>query len=130
MERLDLCQQSSPVDGKGSYVSDIRAGSCADIISLGHALGDHHLAVVAACLKLWTKRPGGPCCRHGPGRGSVSLALKKSHAALSLRGAAAIPGIAAAASKPLPVADKNFRRSMFESFRALSFKVASAAHQY
>jgi hypothetical protein len=44
--------------------------------------------------------------------------------------AAAIPGIAAAASKPLPVADRNFRRSMLESFRALSFKVASAAHQY
>src|SRR5579872_577560 len=46
----------------------------------------------------------------------------------SCTAAAAIPGIAAAASKPLPVADKNFRRSMFESFRALSFKVASAAH--
>src|SRR5580704_6535330 len=40
----------------------------------------------------------------------------------------AIAGSAAAASKPPPVADRNFRRSMFESFRALSFKVASAAH--
>src|ERR1700743_2078381 len=43
--------------------------------------------------------------------------------------AAAIPGIAAAASRLPPVADKNFRRSMFDSFRALSFKLASAAHR-
>src|ERR1700759_4039217 len=41
--------------------------------------------------------------------------------------AAATAGIAAAASNPPPVADKNFRRSMFDSLRSLSFKVASAA---
>jgi hypothetical protein len=51
VERGDLCQQPSPVDGKGSYVSDIRTGSRFDFVSLGHALGDHDLAVVAACLK-------------------------------------------------------------------------------
>jgi hypothetical protein len=40
------------VDGKGSYVSDVRAGSGPDIVSLGHALGHHHLPVIAACLRL------------------------------------------------------------------------------
>jgi len=78
MERLDLCQQRSPVAGKGSYVSDIRARSCPDIVGLGQALGDLHLAVIAACVKLQTKRRGGSCLwRHASGRGAVSLAPNK-----------------------------------------------------
>ena len=52
VERMGLCQHPSRVDGKGSYVSDVRAGSGPDVVSLGHALGDHHLAVIAACLRL------------------------------------------------------------------------------
>ena len=51
VERVGLCQHPSRVDGKGSYVSDVRAGSDPDVISLGHALGEHHLAVIAVCLK-------------------------------------------------------------------------------
>jgi hypothetical protein len=38
------------VDDKGHNIFNVRAGSGPDVVSLGHALGDHHLAVIAACL--------------------------------------------------------------------------------